>query len=74
MIRRYNIVVIIGISLVALADSALAYGGPGSGLSALGSLFAIVGAVFFALVGFIWYPIKRLLKRLGRNSGTSSTK
>lgn len=43
--------------------SALAYVGPGAGLSAIGSFLALIAAVFLALVGFIWYPVKRLLRR-----------
>ena len=42
---------------------AFAYVGPGAGLSAIGSILALVAAVFLALVGFIWYPLKRLLRR-----------
>ena len=41
---------------------ALAYIGPGAGLSAIGTLIALVGAVLLAIVGFVWYPVKRLLK------------
>lgn len=41
---------------------ALAYGGPGSGLSAIGSLLSVLAALAFAVVGFVWYPIKRLLR------------
>ncbi len=53
----------LAVSTAALApDAALAYIGPGSGLSAIGSVFAVIAAVFFALVGFIWYPIKRVLR------------
>ncbi len=40
-----------------------AYIGPGPGLSAIGALFALIAAVFLAIVGFIWYPIKRLFRR-----------
>jgi len=40
-----------------------AYVGPGVGLSAIGSVLAFIGAVFLLIVGFLWYPIKRLLKR-----------
>ena len=39
-----------------------AYIGPGAGLSALGSLVALVGAVFLLLAGFVWYPVKRMLR------------
>ena len=50
--------------LLALAPGiSQAYVGPGVGLSALGSVLAFIGAVFLLIVGFLWYPIKRLLKR-----------
>ncbi len=42
---------------------AFAYVGPGAGLSAIGSILALIAAFFLALVGFIWYPLKRLLRR-----------
>ncbi len=45
-----------------------AYIGPGAGLSAIGTLVALIGAVLLAIVGFIWYPLKRLLRK---NSKTS---
>ena len=40
-----------------------AYVGPGVGLSAIGSVLAFIGAVFLLIAGFLWYPIKRILKR-----------
>jgi type VI protein secretion system component VasK len=39
-----------------------AYVGPGTGLSAIGTIIAFIGAVFLLVMGFLWYPIKRLLK------------
>lgn len=48
----------------SIVTSVLAYVGPGAGLSAIGALFALIGAVFLAIVGFLWYPIRRLLRRL----------
>lgn len=50
---------------------ALAYIGPGAGLSAIGTLVALVGAVLLAIVGFVWYPVKRLLK--GRKKTSAET-
>lgn len=38
-----------------------AYIGPGTGLSAIGSLVAFVGAILLLIVGFVWFPIKRML-------------
>lgn len=40
-----------------------AYIGPGAGISAIGTVVALLGAILLAIVGFIWYPIKRLLLR-----------
>jgi hypothetical protein len=40
-----------------------AYVGPGAGLTAIGTVLALMAAVLFALVGFVWYPMKRLMKR-----------
>lgn len=42
---------------------AQAYIGPGAGLSALGSLLALLGAVLLTVIGFLWYPVKRLIRR-----------
>ena len=44
-----------------------AYVGPGAGLSAIGAVLAFIGATLLLIVGFVWYPIKRLLKRLKGN-------
>ena len=41
---------------------AYAYIGPGSGVSAIGTLVAVIGAGFLLIAGFVWYPIKRLLR------------
>jgi hypothetical protein len=42
---------------------AMAYIGPGTGLSAIGALLSVVVGVVVVLLGFVWYPIKRLLRR-----------
>ncbi|MGH6948546.1 MAG: hypothetical protein ACREDZ_14540 [Kiloniellales bacterium] len=42
---------------------AQAYVGPGAGITALGWLVALVAGLFFAVIGFVWYPIKRLRRR-----------
>jgi hypothetical protein len=50
----------------AIPSAAFAYVGPGAGLSALGWLFALGGAIGLAIVGFVWYPIRRVLRRASR--------
>jgi len=51
-------------AVIATPQLALAYIGPGAGLTAIGTVIALIGAVFLAIVGFIWYPIKRLRAKL----------
>lgn len=43
---------------------ALAYGGPGSIVSGIGTFLAAVAALAAAALGFIWFPLKRLYRRL----------
>ena len=47
---------------IVLPNSALAYIGPGAGLSAIGTVVAVIGAFLLLIAGFIWYPIKRVLR------------
>lgn len=46
---------------IALPSSAFAYIGPGAGISAIGTALALIAALLLAIVGFVWYPVKRLL-------------
>jgi hypothetical protein len=48
---------------VTLSDTAFAYIGPGGGLTVFGTAIALFGGILLAIVGFIWYPIKRLLRK-----------
>ena len=40
-----------------------AYAGPGAGLSMIGSLVALVGALLAGIFGFVWFPMKRMMKK-----------
>jgi hypothetical protein len=61
-------------ALVLLVPSlAHAYIGPGAGITAIGSLLALVGAVLLALVGFVWYPIKRLRRNRAKSTSQAPT-
>jgi hypothetical protein len=48
--------------LLVLAEPAYAYVGPGSGLTFVSSLLALAAAIVTGIAGFIWYPIKRILR------------
>lgn len=52
------------VTLTAAPLTAQAYVGPGVGLSALGSMLAFVGTILLMLLGFVWYPLKRMLRHL----------
>ena len=49
--------------VIFVQQPAMAYVGPGTGIAALGALLAIIAGVIAAIFGFLWYPIKRLLKK-----------
>lgn len=51
--------------LLLVAQPVNAYIGPGAGLGVIGTVIALLAAIIFAIIGFIWYPIKR--KLLHRN-------
>lgn len=51
-------------SACLLSSTAHAYIGPGAGISAVGTLLALVGVVVLSVLGFVWYPLKRLIRGL----------
>ena len=62
--RSWSVLPVLVIILVCLLPPpAVAYIGPGTGLSAIGACLAIVAGISIALFGFVWYPIKRLLRQ-----------
>ena len=46
-----------------IATSSFAYLGPGFGGGVIAATIGIIVAIFAALFGLIWFPIKRLLKK-----------
>ena len=41
---------------------ALAYVGPGVGLSAIGAFLAVLLGAIATIFGFVWYPIRRFIR------------
>ena len=65
---------IVLIVLTLTSISAYAYVGPGLGLGVLGVLLGGVLAVLLAVAGVVWYPVKRLMKKMkasGKRSNDS---
>ena len=52
--------------LLFLAGNALAYIGPGAGISFLGSFFAAIVAVLAAIFAVLLWPIRYLIRRMRR--------
>ena len=59
---------LVAIPMVVASQPALAYIGPGAGITAIGAVVALIGAVILALFGFVWYPIKRLRRARRKNA------
>jgi hypothetical protein len=60
--RKSSAITFSALLFVALVCSpAHAYLGPGGAVSSIGALLALIGAVLLAIIGFIWYPVKRML-------------
>ena len=53
------------LALLGVPATAAAYIGPGAGLSVIGTVLAFLSAVVFMVIGFVWYPVKRLLAAKG---------
>jgi hypothetical protein len=65
-----RILVVFGALLFSTPTIAVAYGGPGSVISGIGAFLAVLAAVAAAILGFIWYPAKKLVRSVrGRLGG-----
>ena len=63
----------LALALLTLPTAAQAYVGPGLGLGAAGMVLAVIFSSILAVVGIIWYPFKRLIRRF-RKSGKAKSK
>ena len=54
------------VAILAVPSQVLAYIVPGAGLSIVGSLIALFVAIFVAIFGFLWFPIRRMLRKKRR--------
>ena len=57
--------------LLMIPAPAAGYVGPGAALAVVGAALAVIGAVFVTIGGFVWYPVKRIWKAIGRGKGES---
>lgn len=61
--RNMCAVLVIAILALTVSHAALAYVGPGAGLSLLGALWGLLAAVGAALAFVIFWPLRQLRKR-----------
>lgn len=52
------------ILLLTSPGVATAYTGPGLGLGAIGVAFGLIGSLLLGIVSIVWYPMKRLIRRM----------
>ena len=51
------------IALLIISSPAAAYIGPGMGGGVFVAVLGVVGAIFLALFGILYYPVKRVIKK-----------
>ncbi len=68
--RSYSAIVYLSLipTLLVIPVTAFAYGGPGSVISGIGALLAALAALVASLFGFIWFPLKRLYRRVTKEN------
>ncbi|WP_246525667.1 hypothetical protein [Thalassovita aquimarina] len=73
MAKHFPLAVLPALAWFFLAEPAAAYIGPGTGLGALGSILSFLGVVFLLIVGFFWYPIKRMVAKFRKPKPSGET-
>lgn len=66
-----RVLVVLGALLFLTPTVAVAYGGPGSVISGIGAFLAVLAAVVAAILGFVWYPAKKLLRSVRGRPGAA---
>ncbi|MDN3554788.1 hypothetical protein [Halomonas maura] len=61
--RASRLACLLFVAASAYTVPALAYVGPGAGLTAIGTMVAVIAAILLAVVGFVWYPLKRVMRK-----------
>lgn len=64
-IRRGVAPLLHGLVLLAFAPLATAYIGPGSGISVIGSLLALLATIGLAFLAIVMFPFRKMMKKRG---------
>ncbi len=60
-------IILIVFYFLIIANPSYAYLGPGVGGGVIAAAIGIIIAIFVALFGIIWFPLKRLIKKIKSN-------
>ena len=60
-------IILIFLYFILFSNPSYAYLGPGVGGGVIAATIGIIIAIFVALFGIIWFPLKRLIKKLKTN-------
>ena len=63
MFRKFAMALAVAFLLVTMPYVAEAYVGPGAGIGTIATIVLLIVAILLAIIGFAWYPIKRMLRR-----------
>lgn len=67
----FKIAILFAMAAFLSATPAEAYVGPGSSLGAIGVFLGLVATVILTLLSFVWYPFKRMARRIRRKDSGS---
>lgn len=59
------------VTLLLVSGPALAYIGPGMSGGVIAAVLGIIGSIFLALFGVLYYPIKRLIRKNRKQKSTN---
>ncbi|MAF95144.1 MAG: hypothetical protein QF502_04415 [Nitrospinaceae bacterium] len=54
------------------SNNVQAYVGPGLGAGTLAMVLGFIGSIFLALFAILWYPIKRIIRKIKGNKGKTN--
>lgn len=60
--RSYRAAVTLAVFFM-MPSLSMAYVGPGSGITVLGALWAVIAAIFMAIAGIFIWPIRRMMQK-----------
>jgi hypothetical protein len=63
MQRPLRLAAMAALGVMILPNPAMAYIGPGMGLGAITAVLGILAALVMAVIGLVWYPMKRMFKK-----------